>query len=236
VTTAHLIGGSPGDARLSILRLRREAFAARFQRGKAMTIFRGAALVAATIALIGAAQAGAGPITVSNVYTVGGLTVPGVNTGLVLDGRPVTVTATGGVCPFGDTFCPGPDGYPWDTTQRAYGGFPLPGAPAWGLVGKVGDGPWVQVGSGPTVLTGTGALVFAVNDDLLTDNAGSFTVTVSNSCWPGWGYGDVNHDHCGPPGLVGKGDARTSGEQAAQHGNALSHEGNGKAVGRKADR
>ena len=84
--------------------------------------------------------------------------------------------------------------------------------------------------------------MFAVNDDLLVDNAGSFTVTVSYSCWPGWGYGDVNHDHCGPPGLVGKGDAGmsgdpgASGEQAAQHGNGQSHEGNGKAVGRKADR
>jgi hypothetical protein len=92
----------------------------------------------------------------------------------------------------------------------------------------------VHVGSGPTVLTGTGVLVFAVNDDLLGDNSG-FTVTVSYSCWPGWGYRDANHDHCGPPGLVGKGDTRTSSEQAAQHGNGPSHEGNGKAVGRKAD-
>jgi hypothetical protein len=91
----------------------------------------------------------------------------------------------------------------------------------------------VQVGSGPTVLSGTGALVFAVNDDLLVDNAGSFTVTVSYSCWPGWGYGDVNHDHCGPPGLVGKGDVDASSEAASQRGNGKA---NGKAVGRKADR
>ena len=208
-----------------------------------MTIFRGAALAAATVALIGAAYAGAaGPTRFFGEYTVGGTTVPGLNTGLVLQGQSVTVSATGAACPFGDAFCPGPDGYPWDTTSSAYGGFPLPGAPAWGLVGKVGAGPWVQVGSGPTVLSGTGALVFAVNDDLLGDNAGSFTVTVSYSCWPGWGYGDVNHDHCGPPGLVGKGDAgisgdpAASGEQAAQHGNGQSHGGNGKAVGRKADR
>ena len=63
----------------------------------------------------------------------------------------------------------------------------------------------MQVGTGPTTLSGTGELAFAVNDDLLVDNAGSFTVTVSYSCWPGWGYGDKNHTHCGPPGLVGKG-------------------------------
>jgi hypothetical protein len=154
----------------------------------------------------------AGATTVSNVYTVGALTVPGVNTGLVLeDGRPVTVTATGEVCPYGDTsFCVGPDGDPWwDTTQSSHGGFVLPGAPAWGLVGRVGAGPWVQVGSGPTTLSGSGVLVFAVNDDLFGDNTGSFTVTVSSTsstssrsdtCYPGYGYGDRNHDHSGPPG------------------------------------
>lgn len=172
-----------------------------------MKIFKGVALAAAAVAVIATAQAGAaGPATVSNVYTVGGLTVPGVNTGLVLQpGQVVTVTATGGVCPFGDSYCPGPDGNPSvGTTQSSFGGFPLPGAPAWGLVGRVGSGPWVQVGSGPTELSGTGALVFAVNDDLLVDNTGSFTVTVSYACWPGWGYGDENHDHCGPPGLLAK--------------------------------
>ena len=46
--------------------------------------------------------------------------------------------------------------------------------------------------------------MFAVNDDLLADNAGSFTVTVSYACWPGSGYGDKNHTHCGPPGLASK--------------------------------
>jgi hypothetical protein len=206
-----------------MLDLRREAVATRFQRGKAMKIFQGAgaALAVAAVALVAVAQAGAaGPATVSNVYTVSGLTVPGVDTGLVLQqGQSVTVTASGAVCPFGDSFCPGPNGYvPWDTTQSSFGGFPLPGAPAWGLVGRVGSGSWVQVGSGPTVLTSTGSLVFAVNDDLLTDNAGSFTVTVSYVCWPGWGYGDKNHDHCGPPGLAARTETPAS-EQGPGNGN-----------------
>jgi hypothetical protein len=167
----------------------------------------GLATLVAVLALVVAGQAGAaGPTTVTGTYTVGGGSVPGASTGLVLtSGMSVTITAGGAVCPFGNSFCPGPDGYaPWDTTQSSYGGFPLPGAPAWGLVGRVGSGPWVQVGSGPTTLSGTGALEFAVNDDLLVDNAGSFTVTVSYTCWPGWGYGDENHTHCGPPGLDGK--------------------------------
>jgi hypothetical protein len=168
---------------------------------------KGVALAVAAIALAAAAQAGAGGhTTVSATYSVGGLAVPGLTTGLVLQpGQVLTVTASGGVCPFGDSYCPGPDGNPaQDTTSTVFGGFPLPGAPAWGLVGRVGSGPWVQLGHGPTTLTGTGVVSFAVNDDLLGDNAGAFAVTISYSCWPGWGYGDKNHRHCGPPGLAAK--------------------------------
>jgi hypothetical protein len=194
----------------------------------------------AVLALALAAQAGAaGPTTVSNTYTVGGGSVPGASTGLVLtSGMTVTVTASGAVCPFGDGFCPGPNGYvPWDTTQSAYGGFTLPGAPAWGLVGRVGSGPWVQVGTGPTALSGTGELVFAVNDDLFGDNVGSFAVTVSYSCWPGWGYGDQNHTHCGPPGLAGKNlpsSANASGGNGAGNGSD-DNAPKGNANGRTAD-
>lgn len=186
-------------------------------------------LVVAATALVVAAQVGAsGTTTVSNVYTVGSTAVPGADTGLVLTaGMQVTVTATGSVCPSGSLQCTGPDGNPTaDTTQSWYGGFVLPGAPAWGLVAKVGSGPWVQVGSGPTTLTGTGDLVFAVNDDLFGDNSGSFTATVSyvtggssdpsgsSDCKPGWGYGDENHDHCGPPGLVDNENAQASNGKA----------------------
>ena len=192
------------------------------------------------VALVGQASA-TGRETVSNTYTVGSQGVPGASTGLVLTaGMSVTITATGAVCPFGDSFCPGPDGYvPWNTTTSSYGGFVLPGAPAWGLVGRVGSGPWVQVGDGPMTLSGTGELVFAVNDDLFSDNAGSFAVTVSYVCWPGWGYGDKNHTHCGPPGLA---DKDTSAGGPTPNGNANGHNdeatpaepgsnGNGKAKG-----
>jgi hypothetical protein len=201
----------------------------------------GLATLVAILALAVAAQAvAAGPTTVTNTYTVGGGSVPGASTGLVLtSGMSVTVTASGAVCPFGDSFCPGPNGYaPWNTTTSGYGGFVLPGAPAWGLVGRVGGGPWVQVGTGPTTLSGTGELVFAVNDDLFVDNAGSFTVTVSYACWPGWGYGDKNHTHCGPPGLVGK-SAPASGSESNGNGNANGADnapnGNGKGNGQAGD-
>ena len=197
---------------------------------------RGLALVVATIALVFAVSGNAAkPGTVSNVYTVGVQKVPGVDTGLLLKkGRSVTVTATGAACPHDPSVCVGPDGDPSVDTP-ASGGWLLPGAPAWGLVGRVGDGPWVQVGSGPTTLSGSGDLVFAMNDQLNAygDNSGSFTVTVTTTskaartCWPGWGYGDVNHEHCGPPGLANKPSPGHSGPPGT-HGN--SHDdGNGQS-------
>ena len=176
----------------------------------------GLTLVVVVAILVSAAWAvAAGTATATYVYTVPGSTVPGLSTGLVVDpAATVSVSATGAICPFGGSFCPGPNGdSSWNTTGILYGGFPLAGAPAWGLLARVGTGPWVQVGSGPTTVSGTGVLEFAVNDDYLADNTGSFTVTVSvtsstqvRSCKPGWGYGDKNHEHCGPPGREGKPD------------------------------
>lgn len=162
-------------------------------------------LATATMLVFVAQVAAATPTVSTSSYTVSSTSVPGVDTGLVLNGGSVTVTATGSVCPYGTGSCFGPDGSASkDTTTSGFGGFVLPGAPAWGLVGRIGAGPWVQVGSGPTTLSGSGDLQFAVNDDLLVDNTGSFTVTVSyssrsGSCRPGWGYGDANHEHSGPP-------------------------------------
>ncbi len=161
--------------------------------------------VAAALSVPAPAIAG-GPISVTWDYKHEPKLVPGFDTGFgVKDGLPVTVTATGTVkCTaegFNEFCIVGPDGDPdFDTTTSPLGGFLLPGAPAWGLVARAGDGPWTHVGSGPTELTGNGNLVFAVNDDLYPDNLGSFTATVSYFCYPGKGNGDQNHYHCGPPG------------------------------------
>ena len=199
----------------------------------------GLTLVVVVAILVSAAwAAAAGTATATYVYTVPGSTVPGLSTGLVVDPAAiVTVTATGAVCPYGGSFCPGPDGDDgWNTTGLLYGGFPLAGAPAWGLLARVGSGPWVQVGSGPEPVSGTGVLEFAVNDDYLADNTGAFTVTVSvtsstqlDSCKPGWGYGDKNHEHCGPPGLENKPE---NPGQGTSGGEAKSGGGNGKGKGR----
>jgi hypothetical protein len=193
-----------------------------------MKRFGRSALVVASLALAATATAIAGgPTTATQSSTVGVLGAPGVDTGYVLaNGDTVTVTATGSLCPFGAGGpCFGPGGNPgFDTTSSSFGGFVLPGAPAWGLVGRVGSGSWVQVGSGPTTLSGTGSVQFAVNDDLFGDNVGGFSVTLSYKCWPGWGYGDKNHRHCGPPGLA-------SGSRSGSGPKKAAHEPNGRALG-----
>jgi PA-IL-like protein len=194
-----------------------------------MKTFKGSTLVVASILLVLAAQGtAAGPTTtVSTVYTVGALTVPGVNTGLVLrKGDSVTVTAAGTVCYWPGppaTLCVDPDGEPSINTTTT-GGFVLPGAPAIGLIARVGTGPWVHVGSGPTTLSGRGVLVFAVNDNWFPDNSGSFEVTVSVSepCKPGWGWGDKNHCHSGPPGLDNK-PSSPGQSSGATHGSSGEH-------------
>jgi hypothetical protein len=167
---------------------------------RTLTIVGAIGVLAAFALTAQATAARPGKLTAS--YVVGSLSVPGVSTGLVLEaGQKVSVTATGAMCPWGVAldYCVGPDGNAsWETTDSWYGGYLLPGAPAWGLVGRVGSGPWVHVGSGPTTLTGTGELEFAVNDDLFPDNTGAFVATVTE-CKPGWGWGDKN-PHCGPPG------------------------------------
>ena len=200
-----------------------------------MNILKGVTLVTAVV-LVLAAQ---GSAAKTSTYAVGPKTdQPGLNTGLVLKKGSVTVTATGEVCAYYSMRCVSPDGDPSvDTTQTSLGGFVLPGAPGYGLVGRVGSGQWVQVGSGPTKLSGTGELVFAVNDDLFDDNTGGFMVTVSNkksgvsrTCWPGWGWGDDNHVHCGPPGLANKpeqGSSNEHGKSEQEHGKAEEEHGKG---------
>lgn len=169
-----------------------------------MKMLRGLTLTTAIAVFSAAGVVSSGSAAVAKVYPVDVSTVPGVDTGLVLsNGQSITVTATGTACPFGGSFyCVGPDGdTSLDITLPA--GFLLRDAPPWGLVGRVGNGPWVQVGSGPTTLSGSGDLVFAMNDNSYGDNTGGFMVTVSlpDSCWPGYGNGDTRHDHAGPPPL-----------------------------------
>jgi hypothetical protein len=182
----------------------------------------------------------------ADVYEVGAQGP--VDTGLVLTGGgSVTVTATGAVCPFGDIgFCVGPDGDSRpDTTHSSSGGYVLPGAPAWALVGRVGSGPWVVIGSGPTTLAGSGSVVLAANDDQFGDNTGGFSVTLTSTtpapspgqdaCRPGNGHGDQG-GRCGPPGqgdtcVPGTGTGDANHDHCGPPGQAAKESADGKAKG-----
>ena len=175
-----------------------------------MRIFRKWTIVVVVAALAVATSANASGSRGSHVFTVGSLMVPGVDTGLVLEpGEQVTVTATGVFCP-GTGFCAGPGGSPLGNSyDLTWGGFTLPGAPAYGLIGRVGEGPWVHIGAGPTRLSGAGVVVFAVNDDLYPDNTGEFTATVTSSkaakprdCRRGSVHGDEKRQRCPRPDRV----------------------------------
>jgi hypothetical protein len=201
-----------------------------------MKILKGVTVVTTVVLALAALGSAAGTVTTSS-YVVEPRTVPGVSTGLVLKkGKPVTVTATGVVCANFTNLCvtPAGDGLV-DTDYTGNGGFEQPDAPAYGLIGRVGSGPWVEVGSGPTPLSGKGELVFAVNDDAYGDNTGNFFVAVSytasavnvtRTCWPGWGYGDTNHEHCGPPGLANKPEQSSQPTQGSsnEHGQSGENE------------
>jgi hypothetical protein len=96
-------------------------------------------------------------------------------------GATATVTASGTIScagPVTSSSCPsGPQG----NGTVAGSGFAVPGAPKFGLIAQVGNGPLQFVGASAT-LTGQGSVAFGVNDDIYSDNSGSFTVTVTVSC------------------------------------------------------
>jgi len=202
-----------------------------------MKILKCLTLVTGVVLALAALGSAAGTLTTSN-YVVQPTTVPGVSTGLVLKkGKQVTVTATGVVCANYTNLCVTPDGDgSVNTWYTGNGGFEQPEASAYGLIGRVGSGPWVEVGRGPTSLSGKGEVVFAVNDDAYGDNDGYFEVAVSytttavtRTCWPGWGYGDDNHVHCGPPGLANQPEQSSQPTQGSSNEHGKAGEDHGKA-------
>lgn len=177
-------------------------------------------LLGVAVAILGVAtprlSADNGPQTVNQSVTVPASGSSGsaptiVDTGFDLQaGLPITVAASGST-DFCYGSCPsGPNGVNDCGDSRAFlvaspctgpnGGYP--GA----LAGKVGSGPWFYIGAGSTV-AGSGRLYLAyvdcTGDSCYSDNSGSYTATLTYTCYSGNGYGDVNHNHCGPPGQNG---------------------------------
>jgi hypothetical protein len=116
------------------------------------------------------------------VWTSSGLTVTAGDT--------ISVHATGFVH-FGDPPIDrvGPNGVPWGAKcsgiATVQGNWPVGGLACWSLVGRVGTGSPFELGSNGSVRAATsGPLLLGINDNLLSDNFGSWPTAVTITAAP----------------------------------------------------
>lgn len=101
------------------------------------------------------------------------------NTGIpVLRGERVQFTARGNIM-ISRTVSSGPDGNP--TASAATGRYPLRGVSPGALIGRVGNSAPFPIGSntGPITMPTNGPLMLGINDDVLEDNTGNFSVSIA---------------------------------------------------------
>jgi hypothetical protein len=101
------------------------------------------------------------------------------NTGIpVLRGQRISFTARGDIM-LSPTASSGPNGSPAVTSRNAR--YPLQGVPAGALIGRVGNSAPFMIGTNtqPIDMPTNGPLMLGINDDVLTDNSGSFSVNIS---------------------------------------------------------
>ena len=70
--------------------------------------------------------------------------------------------------------------------------YPLQGVPAGALIGRVGSGAPFAIGTNtaPITMPANGPLMLGINDDVLNDNSGSYSVNLSRE-------GDNNNNNRG---------------------------------------
>jgi len=70
--------------------------------------------------------------------------------------------------------------------------YPLQGVPAGALIGRVGNGAPFAIGTNtaPITMPANGPLMLGINDDVLNDNSGSYSVNMSRE-------GDDNNNNRG---------------------------------------
>jgi hypothetical protein len=115
----------------------------------------------------------------------GAISVPAnqqwTNTGIpVLRGQRISFNARGDIM-ISPTASSGPDGSPAVTNPNVR--YPVQGAAAGALIGRVGNGAPFPIGSNtqPIAMPANGPLMLGINDDVLSDNSGSFSVSVSGA-------------------------------------------------------
>lgn len=101
------------------------------------------------------------------------------NTGIpVLRGQRISFTARGDIM-LSPTASSGPNGSPAVTSRN--GRYPLQGVPAGALIGRVGNSAPFMIGTNtqPITMPTNGPLMLGINDDVLTDNSGNYSVNIS---------------------------------------------------------
>jgi hypothetical protein len=110
------------------------------------------------------------------------------NTGIpVLRGQKIQFTARGNIM-ISRTVSTGPDGNPSVTSRNAR--YPLRGVSAGALIGRVGNSAPFAIGgnTGPIEMPTNGPLMLGINDDVLEDNSGSYSVNIGRE-------GDTNNNN-----------------------------------------
>lgn len=105
--------------------------------------------------------------------------VPWTDTGITVRRADRFVFAATGDVMISPTASSGVAGSPAVTNPGAR--YPLAGAYAGALIGRVGNGTPFLIGgnNAPITVTGNGRLMIGVNDDILTDNTGQYYVTIT---------------------------------------------------------
>ena len=131
-----------------------------------------------------ASQSGGAPVVEAPV-PAGAINVPAnqvwTNTGIpVRRGQALVFNARGDIM-ISPTASSGPNGSPAVTSATVR--YPLQGVPVGALIGRVGNGAPFLIGTNtqPISMPGTGPLMLGVNDDILGDNSGNYSVNISNA-------------------------------------------------------
>jgi hypothetical protein len=101
------------------------------------------------------------------------------NTGIpVVRGERISFTARGDIM-ISPTASSGPNGSPAVTSRNVR--YPLQNAYAGALIGRVGNSAPFLIGTNtqPIVMPTNGPLMLGINDDVMTDNSGSYSVSIS---------------------------------------------------------
>jgi len=159
----------------------------------------------AALGFVGVRPAAATPQMLCGIHSVGvleSLSVVGTDVFLA-SGQGIQVTASGLALA---TSLPPTFSYPnGNTSVPTSSAFPLPSAPAYSLIARIGAGPWTYVGLGATIANNgapTGELQLRLNDPTPNNGYGGFTANFttcvsSDTAYMQYRVSELNAAHSG---------------------------------------